>query len=176
MHATCFEPVAAADARILILGSMPGRKSLQEQQYYAHPRNAFWPIMGSLLGFDPDLPYAQRLETLRRHGVALWDVAHHCIRPGSLDADMRDVQANDFPAFFVSHPGICHVFFNGRKAGELYLRLVLPELPANRQGIERHLLPSTSPAHATRDFAEKLAAWQAVPNALAHGALESAPC
>jgi double-stranded uracil-DNA glycosylase len=161
-----FEAIANQEASLLILGSMPSSKSLAEQQYYAHPRNAFWPIMGELFGFDPQLGYETRLAKLRANGVALWDVAHRCIRPGSLDSAMREVEPNDFPAFFAAHPHIRHIFFNGRKAEELYRRLVLPALTAEAQDIESVLLPSTSPAHAARDFAEKLAAWRAVRTTL----------
>lgn len=164
-----FEANADRKARLLILGSMPSRKSLAEQQYYAHPRNTFWPIMGALFGFDPQLDYETRLAKLRANGVALWDVAHRCVRPGSLDAAMREVEANDFPTFFAAHTHIRAIFFNGRKAEELYRRLVLPALPPRLQNIDRHLMPSTSPAHATKGFADKLAAWQAVRRALETG-------
>ncbi|WP_372743203.1 DNA-deoxyinosine glycosylase, partial [Neptunomonas sp.] len=85
---TSFNPIVAPQAKLLILGSMPGVKSLQEQQYYAHPRNAFWQIMKHLLEFDDALNYTRRLELIQRHGVALWDVAHQCIRPGSLDSEI----------------------------------------------------------------------------------------
>jgi len=157
-----FPAVADKTARILILGSMPGRKSLDEQQYYAHPRNAFWPIIGELFGFDAQLPYIERLELLKRNHVALWDVAQHCIRPGSLDTAIRDAQANDFAAFLSTHPQIRAIFFNGRKAEELFRRLVLPGLADEQASIERHTLPSTSPAHAGMRFAGKLDAWRIV--------------
>jgi len=157
-----FTAVAEESARLLILGSMPGRKSLDEQQYYAHPRNAFWPIMGDLFGFDARLPYVERLELLKRNHVALWDVAQHCIRPGSLDAAIRDATANNFGAFLCSHPQIRAIFFNGRKAEELFRKLVLPGLADKHRGIERHTLPSTSPAHAGMRFAGKLDAWRIV--------------
>ncbi|MDQ7012195.1 MAG: DNA-deoxyinosine glycosylase, partial [Mariprofundaceae bacterium] len=152
---TGFDFSADADARVLVLGSMPSEVSLRRQQYYAHPRNAFWPIMGELFGFDPTLPYPERLRALRANRVALWDVAHRCVRPDSLDAAMRDVEANDFPAFFAAHPQIGSIFFNGGKAEALYRQLVLPRLPAVLQAIPRKRLPSTSPAHAGMDFAAK---------------------
>lgn len=154
-----FPPVAAADARILILGSMPGRASLDAVRYYAHPRNVFWRIMGDLLGAGPELPYQQRLDKLTAAGIALWDVIAACERYGSLDADIvaGSVQANDFAAFFAAHPGIGRIYFNGTAAESAFRRHVLPELGEGLPPQWR--LPSTSPAHAARGYAEKLSAW-----------------
>jgi len=156
-----FDYVAAPDAGILILGSMPGVESLRQQQYYAHPRNAFWDIMGGLFGFGRTLPYPERLQKLKQSRIALWDVAHQCERPGSLDGNIRtgSVIANDFQSFFALHSGIKAIFFNGRKAAELYRRLVLPDLPEPWQSLPLHPLPSTSPAHAAMDYKAKLQAW-----------------
>lgn len=157
-----FPPVAAPSARVLILGSMPGQASLQAGQYYAHQRNAFWRIMGDLLGAGPALPYAQRLEKLTAAGIALWDVIAACERAGSLDADIvgSSVAANDFAAFFAVHRNIVQVFFNGAAAETAFRRRVLPGLSASRLRLTR--LPSTSPAHAARSYADKLAAWSAI--------------
>jgi len=166
---TGFPYSAAPNARVLILGSMPSRKSLAEQQYYAHPRNAFWPIMGKLFGFSPALPYEQRLSCLRESCIALWDVAHQCVRPGSLDANMRNVEANDFTAFFAVHQHTHTIFFNGQKAESLYRKLVSSQLDDPHHNLPLHCLPSTSPAHAARSFAEKLTAWQTVKQALETG-------
>lgn len=161
-----FPPVAAADARILILGSMPGRASLDVVRYYAHPRNAFWRIMGDLLGAGPELPYEQRLQKLTAAGIALWDVIAACERYGSLDADIvaGSVQANDFAAFFAAHTALTAVFFNGRKAEEAFRRHVAG------QGIggpgHRSALPSTSPANASQSFERRLLAWAQLAEAL----------
>jgi double-stranded uracil-DNA glycosylase len=165
---TGFPYVAQPDARILILGSMPSVASLTAAQYYAHPRNVFWPLMGSLLGFDATLPYAGRLQALQKAGIALWDVVHRCHRPGSLDASIHPdtVEANDFPAFFADHPHIAAIFFNGQTAATLYRRHVLPQLDHPWRELPRHTLPSTSPAHAARSRAEKLAIWQQIVDAL----------
>lgn len=157
-----FPPVAAPDARRLILGSMPGEASLSASQYYAHPRNAFWRIMGDLLGAGPALPYPARLARLTAAGIAVWDVVADCERRGSLDAAIvrESVQANDFRHFFAEHPGIEQIFFNGTAAENLFRRHVLPRL--DRVPRELHRLPSTSPAHAARGYAEKLAAWSVI--------------
>ena len=159
---------ANRDAKILILGSMPSKKSLAADQYYAHPQNGFWPIMGELFRFDASLDYEERLARLRNNGIALWDVAHQCVRPGSLDSaiEIESVVANDFEAFFNMHPHIRAIFFNGRKAEELNRRLVLPALPEEPMGIERFLLPSTSPANAGMKRAQKLEVWEIVRQTL----------
>jgi len=166
-HDTGFAYSAPPDARVLVLGSMPSIKSLAEQQYYAHPRNTFWPIMGELFGAGPALPYEQRLHTLRESGIALWDVVHQCVRPGSLDINISKAQVNDFNGFFVLHPRVHDIFFNGKTAESLYRKLALPQLnnPWSNK-LPLHALPSTSPAHAARSLAEKLAAWQTVRQAL----------
>ena len=161
---TGFPYVARPDARVLILGSMPSTASLAAARYYAHPRNAFWPIMGKLLGFDAARPYAERLQALQDGGVALWDVVHRCRRPGSLDASIRpdSVEANDFPVFFSEHAHIRAVCFNGATAASLYRRHALPYLADPWRELPSHTLPSTSPAHAARSFGEKLAAWRRI--------------
>jgi len=168
MTDTGFHYSANRDAKILILGSMPSIKSLAADQYYAHPQNCFWPIMGELFGFDAGLEYKARLERLRDNGIALWDVARQCERPGSLDSAIKieSVVANDFESFFKVHPHIRAVFFNGRKAEELYRRLVLPALPEKLRGIELFLLPSTSPANAGMKRFQKLEVWKIVHQTL----------
>lgn len=163
-----FPPIAAPDAQVLVLGSMPSVASLARQQYYAHPRNAFWPIMGRLYGAGPGVPYDQRRELLCAHGLAVWDVLRECLREGSLDMSIRgdSEQPNDFVAFFESHPWIHTIFFNGGKAEAAFARHVRPKLVELDREFRRVRLPSTSPAHAGRSFAEKLSAWKAVKEAL----------
>lgn len=157
-----FAPVARPDARALILGSMPGKLSLQAQQYYAHPRNTFWRIQGELTGASPHLPYEQRLLMLQEAGVALWDVLASCERAGSLDADIDDdtIVVNDFASFFAAHPAIRQVFFNGAKAEQCFNKYVLSGLSLPEMRYQR--LPSTSPAHAGVSYEQKLAAWRAI--------------
>jgi len=157
-HARSFAPLAGATASLLILGSMPGQASLAAQQYYAHPRNAFWRIAAELFGCQADAPYGERVAALCRHGVAVWDVLRACRRAGSLDAAIeRDsMVANDFDALFAEYPGIDRVFFNGAAAEANYRRLVRPT-----RALTYVRLPSTSPAQ-TMAFTDKLAAWSVV--------------
>ena len=165
-HARSFPPIASSGARVLILGSMPGRASLAAGQYYAHPRNAFWPIMGRLLDFDATGPYPARVDALKVAGVAVWDVLHSCHRPGSLDSAIADdsLVANDLSGFLAAHPEIRHVFFNGAKAETCFRRHIKRTMADLQIGFAR--LPSTSPAHAGLPFAKKLEAWRAVTRAL----------
>lgn len=157
-----FAPIADGRSRVLVLGSMPGIESLKASQYYAHPRNAFWTILGELLGFDPKSPYEARVRALRSAGIALWDVLHSCRRDGSLDSSIEAASetANDFRAFFRAHPQIRTVFFNGAKAESAYLQHVRPALADLPLRCQR--LPSTSPAHAGMSLAKKLDAWRIV--------------
>lgn len=160
-YARGFPPVASADAQVLILGSLPGEKSIAMQQYYAQRQNTFWRIMGELCGAAPEHDYAVRLERLKAAGIALWDVLAAGERRGSLDSAIvpSTVIVNDFRSFFDVHPGIRFVSFNGRKAADLYRRWVLPTLPPELAGLETQLLPSTSPAHASLRFEQKLELW-----------------
>ncbi len=153
-----FAPVARQDARVLILGSLPGQRSLRESEYYAHPRNAFWPIMKELYSIDGD--YKERCADLLANKIALWDVLARSVRPGSLDADIQVEysKANEFKGFFAVHDSIDLVCFNGRKAGQLFNRLINRKQLASRLRFES--LPSTSPAYAAMSFDEKLSVWR----------------
>lgn len=157
----CLPPAARPDATRLILGSLPGRKSLQMQQYYAHPQNSFWKIVSHLFGAASPLPYKRRVQILTDHQIALWDVLAAAERPGSLDSSIVHASArtNDFAAFLRAHPQIRRVYFNGRKAEELYRRFVLPQLDTDFEELRYECLPSTSPAHAGMTFARKLEIW-----------------
>jgi len=169
VQAQGFKPVARPDARVLVLGTLPGPMSLAMSQYYAQPRNAFWPIMGALFGAFPALAYRERLQLLTRNRVALWDVCRSAYRQGALDAsiDSRSIVPNDFAAFFGRHRQVRLICFNGQTAGKLFQRLVLPGLPALMQQVPRLTLPSTSPAHAAMRFEQKLEQWKSVRRALA---------
>lgn len=157
-----FAPIADADATVLVLGSMPGKASLAAGEYYAHQRNHFWAIMGELIGAHPGLPYRGRLRVLRSSQIALWDVLESCIRKTSLDSRIETGSEvpNDFNAFFLQHPGITHVFFNGAKAEQCFLKHVQPSLESAPLQFQR--LPSTSPANAGISYQQKLLAWQSV--------------
>lgn len=159
-----FPPVVSPNSKVLILGSMPGEISLKANQYYAHPRNAFWRVMGELVGAGQTLPYQERLAVLDDAGIALWDSLRACTRPGSLDSAIRDEEANDFATLFASFPEITHVFFNGAKSEAAFRRRALPTLNDPKQVFAR--LPSTSPAHAGMTFDTKVERWRAVTKAL----------
>lgn len=157
-----FAPIAGRNARVLVLGSMPGAESLRRKEYYAHPRNQFWDIAANLFDTDRAAPYAARVAALKANRVAVWDVLRSCVREGSMDARIGKEIANDFRAFFRRHRGITHVFFNGAKAEASYRRHVLSAI---ERPIRYTRLPSTSPAHASLPRASKLAAWRAVRGA-----------
>ncbi len=154
-----FPPIESSGARILILGSLPGQASIDAQQYYAHPRNAFWSIMRGLTGADGD--YGERCQRLASSGIAVWDVLQQSVRPGSLDSSIRMDTAtpNDFGQFFERHQQLQMIAFNGRKAQDLFNRLVLSELPRTAKTA---LLPSTSPAHASMTAAAKREVWRGI--------------
>ncbi len=157
-----FAPIADENARILVLGSMPGQASLDAGQYYAHKRNLFWPIMAQLLRFDPAAGYDEKTAALRAAGIALWDVLQSCHREGSLDSGIRHdtLTVNDFAGFFRQHPHIRYVFFNGEKATSCFHRYV-PKTDYPESLICQRL-PSTSPANASQSLAFKLQAWQRI--------------
>ena len=160
-----FAPVENRDCQVLILGSMPGRVSLEKRQYYAHSRNSFWYIMGELFGFAAIRPYKERLEILLGNKVALWDVIGSCSRSGSLDSNIDDssLKVNDLKSFISNHPSIRAIFFNGSKAEQAYLRYIAPVM--EEEGIKKlycQRLPSTSPAHAGMSPDQKLAEWRII--------------
>ncbi len=156
-----FPPVAKPNARVLILGSMPSAASLSAQQYYAHPRNAFWSILATITGVAASAPYNERLSGLMDARFALWDVLQCCERKGSLDSAIVDATsvANDFESFISAHPCLERVVFNGAKAEQCYRRQVQLQ-QSLRDGLEFRKVPSTSPAHASWSFQRKLKVWQ----------------
>jgi hypoxanthine-DNA glycosylase len=155
-------PIVSKRSKLLILGSMPGEASLRAGQYYAHPRNAFWRIMGELFGASPSLPYQDRVAILQSVGIALWDTLQ--ASTGSLDASITEEAPNDFRALFAEYPSITHVFFNDGTAEGAFRRHVLPSLCEDRHVFAR--LPSTSPAHAAMRLEAKVRAWSVLKKVL----------
>ncbi len=155
-----FQPISSKNALVLILGSMPGQPSLDAGQYYANPKNCFWRIMEDVTGLKASAGYDERLQLLKGHGIALWDVLHSCHRKGSLDAAIQagSVKTNDFNPFFRRHPEIHTILFNGAAAEHYYRRYVVPELEHTAMNLLR--MPSTSPAHAAVSFKQKVSAWR----------------
>lgn len=156
-----FPPVCSGMDRVLVLGSFPGKASLQKQEYYGHPHNGFWRIMGELLGFDPQLSYKERVGVLNRNRIALWDVLTSCSRKGSLDTSiLKDTMVlNDFENFFEKNKLIHTILFNGALA-EAEFRKQAAKLDTIKKGTLEFLrLPSTSPAMAMMNLSEKIAAW-----------------
>ena len=149
-------PIAGPGARLLVLGSFPGAASLAAQQYYGHPRNHFWPILGALWGVDlPAWPYAARVAELERRGVALWDVYAACRREGSLDSAIEDAEPNDLAGLVARLPSLRAIAHNGGESARA-TRIT------RALGLPVHRLPSTSPANASWSFERKQSAWRAV--------------
>lgn len=142
---------------------MPSVASLQQQQYYAHPQNAFWWIMQQLLGIDRALPYEQRIKRLPGHGIGLWDVLHACRRQGSLDSAIEhdSVQANDFAALLSAYPAVRAIFFNGKSVEQLFRRHVVRG-QSFQPPVPLQTLPSTSPANARLRPADKCRQWRVI--------------
>lgn len=158
-----FAPVVGSSPKVLILGSMPGAASLKKRQYYGHPKNQFWRLLGEASGKDLEsLDYAGRLTALKHMGIALWDVLAECTREGSLDADISDEQPNAV-AKLLRETGIKAVFLNGGKAAAAFQTFIAEGLPENILVVK---LPSSSPAHASLSFEEKLARWKDIGNYL----------
>ena len=159
-----FPPIADNNSNLLILGSMPSVKSLQQQQYYAHPRNTFWRIISVLFNIEKELNYNVRCQQLIHHQIAVWDVVKACQRKGSLDQniDTSSLIINDFNHFLRQHPKIKKIVFNGTKAEQIFNRYVLPTLSEQQTKVIRVRLPSTSPANAAIPFEQKLQQWQQI--------------
>jgi TDG/mug DNA glycosylase family protein len=156
---TGLPPVSGPAARVLILGSFPSRLSLEQGEYFANPRNRFWPLVEALFGIRADLPYAERVRLISSRGIALWDVVASCRREGSGDAAIRDPVINDIPGFLRTHPSVGLIALNGSTAGHLFHRNL-------RQGIRPEskviTLPSTSPANARFTLPKLVEGWRVI--------------
>lgn len=161
--ARSFPPVLPENPRILILGSMPGAKSLEAGEYYAHPQNLFWKIMGEILRFSPSAPYGKRVAALERNSVALWDALELCERHGSLDSNINPAseKPNNITALLEQNPSVRAVFFNGRKPEQVFKNLIAPEVDGKlKRRLHFETLPSTSPANAGMTRKRKVALWE----------------
>jgi double-stranded uracil-DNA glycosylase len=163
-----FAPIVSKNACVLILGTMPGAASLAKQQYYGHPRNAFWFVMNALFAMNAGLCYLERKNELINNGIAVWDVLQSCRRTGSLDSniDRQSIKINCFDEFFTEYRSIMNVFFNGAMAEKLYKSYVSPTLGDKFSYLSYHRLPSTSPANASLNLAQKIDAWQIVKQSM----------
>ena len=160
-----FPPRLTEGCRVLVLGSMPGVRSLQLQQYYGHPQNRFWPFMQALCGVSADAEYESRIAALNRAGIGVWDVLKACERPGSLDSAIaRDSEVpNDIGGLLAQHPSIRALAFNGGKAWQYFRRRVLPDLaPDAVARVALCPMPSTSPLNKTKPDAERRGRWLAL--------------
>lgn len=151
-----FPPIIDSESKILILGSIPGVKSLEKQQYYAHPQNKFWRIIFELFNEEFTEDYRERVEILKKHHIGLWDVIDSCERKGSLDSEIRNEEANQIAALLEQHPNIRAIFCNGGKSYQNLQKM----LGKNYQ-LPLFQLPSTSPLH-TVSFEYKLEAWKKI--------------
>ncbi|MCO5978097.1 DNA-deoxyinosine glycosylase [Ideonella oryzae] len=153
---TGFPPVADGGTRLLVLGSFPSVASLQAQQYYAHPRNQFWPLLSALFGLDlKAMPYAERVAAVQARGLGIWDVYAACLREGSLDSAIEQAEYNDFAGLIARLPQLRGIAHNGGESARARRFTASFGLPVYR-------LPSTSPANASWSFERKLAAWREV--------------
>lgn len=151
----CFKPIINKNAKILILGSFPGIKSLSARQYYAHPQNQFWKILSGILEIDlVSIPYKEKVKALLRNGIGLWDMVNSCSRTGSSDTNIRNSRLNDIEGMIERYPNIRVIFFNGRTSQKLFIR-------SGCVYINNHYLPSTSPAH-TQGYQNKKKRWSEI--------------
>lgn len=149
-----FPPVISPNARILILGTMPGEESLARQEYYGNPRNQFWRMMQTLFAIPLDAPYPERIAGLQQNQIALWDTLHSCERVGGLDSAIKNAVPNDFAGLLTENPNLKVLAFNGKKAAEWFEKWA--QIDSMR--FQKLILPSTSPA-AAMTFEKKAAAW-----------------
>lgn len=159
-----FEPIVGSQPHTLILGTMPSVRSLHDFQYYAHPRNSFWPIMSAVFLFDKNSSYSNRCDYMIDNQIAVWDVLYDCERPGSLDSSIvkESEVVNDFIGFFKAYPSVTKVIFNGAAAEKIFKRYNKQIMQTAGERIKWYRCPSTSPAHASMTFEQKKQAWLTV--------------
>jgi len=150
-----FPPITSAEIEVLILGSIPGDRSISENEYYGHPQNRFWRMLPTITGSEIPNSYREKKEILLKHKIGLWDVAHKAVRPGSMDSDIRNAEPNGIPEFICQHPHLKSIGFNGRKAEALF-----DQFFDRKPEIIYHSLPSTSPANARITFEQLCDRWK----------------
>jgi len=155
------KPVAGRNPTVLVLGSFPSVISLEKGEYYGNKRNSFWKIMEELFGIDSNLPYEERIEALKRAGIALWDVVSACSRNGSSDSEIRDVVPNDIPGFLNENPTVRCIALNGVTGAGRWFKRTFDDLPGY-PGVTVVTLKSTSPANAAYPFDQKVADWKKI--------------
>lgn len=161
MKSFSFSPISAPDAKLLILGTMPGIKSLELNQYYGHAQNNFWKFIFTILKEDSSSDYETKKAILIKHKIALWDVLQFCDRVGSLDSAIKNEIANDFESFLEEHPNITTLLFNGQKAAAFFKKYVVL-----KKKYQLLILPSSSPANAGKSFESKLDEWKIIASIL----------
>lgn len=161
-----FDPVVGNEPRVLILGSMPSVKSLEENAYYGHPRNQFWKIIFELMGETltenhTHMPYAQKIHLIKHFKIALWDVYAQCERVGSLDSNIKNGHCNDLEAFIACYSSLRAVLFNGGKAASAFRKHLNMKRLSQRYQVAFFKMPSTSPAY-TLAYEKKLDQWKVI--------------
>jgi len=155
-----FPAIVTTNSKILVLGTIPGNESIKRGEYYANSRNQFWFIMGEICDAKPQLSYLQRKVKIEESGIAVWDVLKSCVRSGSSDKSITSPQPNDFRSFFLLHPAICAILFNGNRARKYFSKRVIPQLDSNLSNLILITLPSTSSTNTTKNKNAKLHEWQ----------------
>lgn len=150
-----FSPFVYNDSRILILGTMPGEKSLELGEYYGNKGNQFWRLIFSVFNRPIEQEYSKKINLLKEYNIAIWDVLEYCEREGSLDSNIRNEKANDFDLFYLEYPKIKHVLFSSKNAEKYYIKYI-----GKRPGLNYDILPSPSGANATKTFEQKLQEWK----------------
>jgi len=157
MKVYSFPSISNKDAKVLVLGTMPGIASLELNQYYGHPRNAFWKLLFTILEEPFSLDYEVRKQLALKNYIAIWDVLQACVREGSLDSAIEQEIPNNFDLFFKEHPNIEYIVFNGQKAAKFFKQYVRVS-----KNYKQVTVPSTSPANAGVSFEQKLKEWQSI--------------
>lgn len=154
-YSQSFNPIIGSSPNFLILGTMPGKESLKQQQYYAHPRNVFWKIIFTIFNGNFTTDYSNRLNFVKENKIALWDVCSTCFRAGSLDSNIKEEIPNKIHELLENNPSISSIIFNGKTAEKLYKKHF-----EHLENKKYFTALSTSPANASYTFEQKLENWK----------------